>query len=60
MTVKNDSIQDFLLHVPELQAIDRLTFKELSERLQPLRYRMGQVILRQKTMPAQVLFLFSV
>jgi len=59
MTAKNDPIQDFLLHVPELQAIDRLTLKELSERLQPLRYRMGQVILRRETMPAQVLFLME-
>jgi subfamily B ATP-binding cassette protein HlyB/CyaB len=59
MTTKIDPIQDFLLSVPELQAINRLTLKELSERLQPLRYRMGQVILRRETMPAQVLFLME-
>ena len=59
MTAKTDPIQDFLLCVPELKAIDRLTLKELGERLQPLRYRMGQVILRKETMPAQVLFLMT-
>ena len=59
MTDKPNSIQDFLRRVPELQAVARLTLKEMSERLQPLRYRMGQVILRRETMPAQVLFLME-
>ena len=59
MTAKTDPIQDFLYLVPELQAIDRVTLKELCELLQPLRYRMGQVILRRETMPAQVLFLME-
>ncbi|MCY7332056.1 MAG: peptidase domain-containing ABC transporter [Pseudanabaena sp. CAN_BIN31] len=59
MATKTNPVQDFLLEVPELQTIDRLTLKELSERLQPLRYRMGQVILRRETMPAQVLFLME-
>ena len=59
MTDKPDPIQAFLRHIPELQQIDRLTLKELSERIQPLRYHMGQVILRRETMPAQVLFLME-
>jgi len=59
MAVKTSPVQDFLTNIPELQTIDRLTLKELSERLQPLRYRMGQVILRRETMPAQVLFLME-
>ncbi|AFY73835.1 type I secretion system ABC transporter, HlyB family [Synechococcus sp. PCC 7502] len=59
MTAKTVSIQDFLHSIPELQTIDRVTLKELGERLQPLRYRMGQVILRRETMPAQILFLME-
>lgn len=59
MTSIIPSIQDFLSLVPELQAVDRMTLKELSERVQPLRYGMGQVILRRETMPAQVLFLME-
>lgn len=59
MTSIIPSIQDFLSLVPELQAVDLLTLKELSERVQPLRYGMGQVILRRETMPAQVLFLME-
>jgi ATP-binding cassette subfamily B protein len=59
MTAKTVSIKEFLYHIPELQAIDRATLNELSERLQPLRYRMGQVILRRETMPAQILFLME-
>jgi hypothetical protein len=35
MTAKIELIQDFLHRIPELQAIDRVTFKELCERLQP-------------------------
>lgn len=59
MPAKTDPVQDFLTNILELQTVDRLTLKELSERLQPLRYRMGQVILRRETMPAQVLFLME-
>ncbi len=53
------AIQEFLSLVPELQNIDLVTLKEISERVQPLRYRMGQVILRRETMPAQILFLME-
>ena len=59
MTAKTDPVTDFLRHVPELQAINPLTLKEICERVQPLRYRMGQVILRRETMPAQILFLME-
>ncbi|MEI6328284.1 MAG: peptidase domain-containing ABC transporter [Pseudanabaena sp. ELA645] len=59
MTAKTDPILDFLRLVPELQAINPLTLKEICERVQPLRYRMGQVILRRETMPAQILFLME-
>jgi ATP-binding cassette subfamily B protein len=59
MTATTNPIKDFLLTVPELKSIDRLIVKEISERVQPLRYRMGQVILRRETMPAQVLFLME-
>ncbi len=59
MTATTNPIKDFLLTVPELKSIDRLIVKEISEKVQPLRYRMGQVILRRETMPAQVLFLME-
>ncbi|PZO38657.1 MAG: peptidase C39 [Pseudanabaena frigida] len=59
MTSTTNFIEDFLLRVPELQAIDRVTLKELCDRLQPLRYRMGQEILLRETMPTQILFLME-
>ncbi|MBD2150446.1 peptidase domain-containing ABC transporter [Pseudanabaena sp. FACHB-1277] len=59
MTATTNPIKDFLLTVPELKSCDRSIVKEISERVQPLRYRMGQVILRRETMPAQVLFLME-
>ncbi|CAN1213197.1 peptidase domain-containing ABC transporter [Tumidithrix helvetica PCC 7403] len=59
MTTNTDAIQDFLDRIPAFQNLDRVVLRELRERLQPLRYRMGQVILRRETMPAQVLFLWE-
>ena len=59
MTATTNPIKDFLLTVPELKSCDRSIVKEIGERVQPLRYRMGQVILRRETMPAQVLFLME-
>ncbi|MEE3715132.1 peptidase domain-containing ABC transporter [Tumidithrix elongata RA019] len=59
MTTNTDAIQDFLDRIPAFQNLDRIVLRELRERLQPLRYRMGQVILRRETMPAQVLFLWE-
>lgn len=59
MTTKIHAIQELLDRIPLLQTIDRQLLTELSERLQPLRYRMGQVILRRETMPAQIMFLWE-
>ncbi len=59
MTTNIDAIQDLLDRIPVFQKIDRQILKELSDRLQPLRYRMGQVILRRETMPSQVMFLWE-
>ena len=51
MTTNTDAIQNLLDRIPALQKTDRQILQELSDRLQPLRYRMGQVILRCETMP---------
>jgi CRP-like cAMP-binding protein len=59
MTTNTDAIQDFVDRIPILQTIDRQILKELSDRLQPLRYRMGQVILHRETNPAQIMFLWE-
>ena len=59
MTTNTNAIQDLLDRIPALQKTDRQILQELSDRLQPLRYRMGQVILRRETMPAQIMFLWE-
>ena len=59
MTTNTNAIQDLVDRIPALQKIDRQILKELSDRLQPLRYRMGQVILRRETIPAQIMFLWE-
>lgn len=59
MTTNNDAIQNFLDRIPALQNVDRVVLRDLKDRLQPLRYRMGQPILRSETMPAQVIFLWE-
>ncbi|MFM7886480.1 MAG: cyclic nucleotide-binding domain-containing protein [Pseudanabaena sp.] len=59
MTTQIHAIQELLDRIPLLQTIDRQLLTELSDRLQPLRYRMGQVILRRETMPAQIMFLWE-
>jgi ATP-binding cassette, subfamily B, bacterial HlyB/CyaB len=59
MTTHTDAIQDFLDRIPWTQTLDRLVLRELGERLQPLRYRMGQVVLRRETRPSQVMFLWE-
>ncbi|GBO55990.1 toxin secretion ABC transporter ATP-binding protein [Pseudanabaena sp. lw0831] len=59
MFTNTNAIQDLIDRIPLLKNLDHSIVKELSDRLQPLRYRMGQIILRRETMPAQVLFLWE-
>ncbi|WP_434684988.1 peptidase domain-containing ABC transporter [Pseudanabaena minima] len=59
MFANSNAIQDLIERIPLFQNLDHSIVKEISDRLQPLRYRMGQLILRRETMPAQVLFLWE-
>ena len=59
MFANSNAIQDLIERIPLFQNLELLIVKEISDRLQPLRYRMGQLILRRETMPAQVLFLWE-
>ena len=58
-TNTNNAIQDLVERIPLLKNLDYSIVKELHDRLKPLRYRVGQVILRRETMPSQVLFLWE-
>ncbi len=59
MLTNTHGIQELLERIPIFQTLDRSILQEVSDRLRPLRYRLGQLILRREAMPSQVLFLWE-
>ncbi|MBW4515018.1 MAG: peptidase domain-containing ABC transporter [Timaviella obliquedivisa GSE-PSE-MK23-08B] len=59
MTYTKSSVQDFLVTVPPFDQLSSTALDFLTERMQMLRYRMGQAVLVRDKMPAQVSVLFQ-
>ncbi|MFN7715083.1 MAG: peptidase domain-containing ABC transporter [Pseudanabaenaceae cyanobacterium] len=59
MTSTASSVQEFIASLPYCQALEPEVRNQFVQQLQPIRYRMGQIILRKETMPAQVLILWQ-
>jgi ATP-binding cassette, subfamily B, bacterial HlyB/CyaB len=59
MTYTELSIPEFLATVPAFEGLGRSDLDSLAKRMQPLRYRMGQPILRRETLPHQVLIVYK-
>jgi HlyB family type I secretion system ABC transporter len=59
MTYTKSTVQEFLATVPPFDQLSGATIDFLTERLQMLRYRMGQAVLVRDKMPAQVSILFQ-
>lgn len=51
MTYTQPSIQDFLASTPPFNVLPRSEVTALSEQIRLLRYRVGQPILRQESLP---------
>ncbi|MBE9166120.1 peptidase domain-containing ABC transporter [Pleurocapsales cyanobacterium LEGE 06147] len=58
MTYTTSSIQEFLAGVPLLNQLPTDTVAELAERLQPLRYRLGEIILMRERIPTHLVILY--
>jgi len=59
MTYTRNTIQDFLSSVQPFDQVSAGTLKQLSEKFQLLRYRMGQAILLRDKLPGQVAILYQ-
>ena len=59
MTYTTDGIQEFLSELEPFQQLPPEGIAEVSAKLQPLRYRMGQVILMREKMPPHVAILYE-
>jgi ATP-binding cassette, subfamily B, bacterial HlyB/CyaB len=59
MTYTELSIPEFLATVPCFEGLGQAELDALAKRMQPLRYRMGQPILRRETLPHQVLIVYK-
>jgi HlyB family type I secretion system ABC transporter len=59
MTYTKSTVQEFLTTVPPFDQLSGATLDFLTERLQMLRYRMGQAVLVRDKLPAQVSILFQ-
>ncbi len=59
MTYTTVAIQDFLAETSPFDQLSSTVRGQLSEKLQPLRYRMGQAILVRETMPTNVFILYE-
>ena len=59
MTYTTDGIQDFLSELEPFEQLPPEGIAEVSAKLQPLRYRMGQVILMREKMPPHVAILYE-
>lgn len=59
MTYTTVAIQDFLAETSPFDQLSATVRGQLTEKLQPLRYRMGQAILVRETMPSNVFILYE-
>jgi ATP-binding cassette subfamily B protein len=59
MTYTTVGISDFLTSTPPFDSLSPESRRQLSEKLQPLRYRMGQAITVRETMPAEIAILYE-
>lgn len=59
MTYTALSIQEFLADTWPFDQLSPAVIKRVSEKLQPLRYRMGQAILVRETMPSHIAILYE-
>lgn len=59
MTYTKNSVQDFLATIPPFDQLSAGSLAYLTERLQLLRYRMGQAVLVRDKMPGQISILYE-
>ncbi|MBZ8180796.1 peptidase domain-containing ABC transporter [Oscillatoria salina] len=59
MTYTKTSIKEFLAGVEPFNLLNPNDLTKLSEKLQPLRYRMGQTILLRERMPSQIALVYE-
>ncbi|MEC4892902.1 MAG: peptidase domain-containing ABC transporter [Oscillatoria sp. PMC 1051.18] len=59
MTYTKTSIKEFLAGVEPFNLLNPNDLTKLSEKLQPLRYRMGQTILLRERMPSQIAIVYE-
>ncbi len=58
MTYTTTGISEFLASTPPFDSLSPATREQLSAKLQPLRYRMGQAIVVRESMPAHIAILY--
>ncbi|MEJ1934269.1 cyclic nucleotide-binding domain-containing protein, partial [Nostoc sp. NIES-2111] len=59
MTQSTTTIVEFLKGVPPFEQLNTITIERIADKLEPLRYRMGQAILVRETLPARVSILYQ-
>jgi ATP-binding cassette, subfamily B, bacterial HlyB/CyaB len=59
MTARNDTISDFLAGISPFNRFDSALIEHIATKLQPLRYRMGQAIVSQESLPAKIIIIYE-
>ncbi|AKG21028.1 peptidase domain-containing ABC transporter [Calothrix sp. 336/3] len=59
MTAHNSTVIDFLTGIPPFNRFDSVLIERIASKLQPLRYRMGQAIVSQESLPARVVIIYE-
>ena len=59
MTETKVTIQEFLADLSPFNRLSTAARARLSQQVQPLRYRMGQVILKKEILPAQIIIIYQ-